>query len=231
MTWVAAGVASGAATMAGVQYIKGKRDQKRDEQNRPKYEIPTEVSQNLDLAKHQALQGLPEEQKQQYLDNLNKSAGYSLNNMTSLKSGLVGLGQVNEQMNQGYQNMLGMDSQARQNNLNQVYAQNQNMANYKDQAYQLNQLNPYYEGIARREARTGALFQNLNNAATMGVGGFMGGQQGGGQQQGRQPDFTGTNGGNMYVSPQDQANVYGAANNFSNAYGNNGGSNYLDKPY
>lgn len=183
MTWVAAGVASGAATMAGVKYIKGRRDAKRDAQNRPQYQVPNEVQQNLTAAQQDALQGLPEEQKQMYLSNIARGQASSLNQIGSRNGGLAGVAAVNQNGNDAYGNLLSMDSAARQQNKQQLYNQRQNVADYKDQAFQFNKVNPYYEGIAQRNANTNELFQNLNNAAQMG-GGAMGGMGAGRQQQG-----------------------------------------------
>ncbi len=221
MTWVAAGIASGAATMAGVQYIKGKRDQKKDEANRPVYNIPDEVKQNLTDAEIMALEGMPAEQKQAYLSNLERGTAFGLSQMGTRKAGLTGLATLNEQQNQGYQGMLAMDSAQRMQNKGVVMQQRQNMADYKDQAFQFNTIDPYYEGIARKQARTGALFQNLNNAASMGMGGMGGG--GGKSQQG------GGGGAQQYGQVGREGNMYNY-NPYSNQQGvvPDGGMNYGD---
>lgn len=179
MSWVAAGIASGMATMAGVQYIKGKRDQKKDEKNRPKYEIPEEVKQNLSAAQQDALQGLPEEQRQMFLSNLERGTAMGLNASATRRGGLAGVAALNQNQNDAYGQLLSMDAAARMQNKGALMQQRQNMADYKDQAFQFNTVDPYYEGIARKQARTAALFQNLNNAASMGMGGMgsMGGKQ------------------------------------------------------
>lgn len=182
MTWVAAGVASGAATSAGVKYIKGRRDAKKDAKNRPQYQVPDEVKQNLSAAQQDALEGLPEEQKQMFLSNLERGQANSLSQIGSRSGGLAGVAAVNQNGNDAYGNLLGMDSAARMQNKQQLYNQRQNMADYKDQAFQFNTVNPYYEDIAQRNANTNELFQNLNNAAQMG-GGAMGGMGGGKSMQ------------------------------------------------
>lgn len=181
MSWVAAGVASGAATMAGVKYIKSRRDAKQAEKNRPKYEIPEEVKQNLSSAQLDALQGMPEEQKQQYLSNLQRSSAYALSQASSRRGGLEGLSSINQNQNDAYGNLMGMDAQARMQNKQNLYGQRQNIADYRDQAFQFNKVNPFYERIAQRRADDNELFQNLNNSAQMGMGSM--GASGGGKQQ------------------------------------------------
>lgn len=170
--------------LSGAQYLWNKREAEKDEANRPKYQIPPEVSAGLNESQRQALQGLPEAQKQQYITNLQRGTAYGLSQIGSRKGGLAGLGTLNEQQNQGYANMLSQDSAARMQNQKNVFGQLENSANYKGQQFQLNQLNPYYEGIARRNANRGALMQNVNNGVQLGAqaAGGMGG--GGAQSQG-----------------------------------------------
>lgn len=167
MTWVAAGVASASATIAGVQYINNKKQAKKDAANRPKYEIPPEVTASLNEAERQALQGLPEEQKQQYITNLQRGTAYGLSQIGTRKGGLAGLASLNEEQNQGYYNLLSADANARYEKQKQLFGQLQNVADYKGQQFQLNQLNPYYEGISRRNANTGAFAKNMSNSGQL----------------------------------------------------------------
>ena len=166
--------------LSGIEYFQNKKQQARDEAMRPKWETPAEVGQGLTLANQQALQGLPEEQKQQYLQNLQRTASYSLGQQSSRKGGLAGLASLNENLFQGYGNMLAQDSAARQANTNKIYGQLQNVADYKGLGFQINQSNPYYENVARTSANRGTFYQNLNKTAQLGLYGLgsMGGMGG-----------------------------------------------------
>lgn len=225
MTWVAAGVASGAATMAGVKYIKGRRDAKKDAKARPKYEIPEEVKQNLTQAQQMALQGLPEEQKQQYLTNLQRGSAQALASSASRRGGLSGIATINQQQNDAYGNLAAMDAQARSENQQRLMGARQTMADYKDQSFQFNKINPYYEGIAQRNANQNELFQNLNNAAMMGAGGMGGGMGGGKSQQ---------SGGNNQMSSDywNQKSQSGGMQNYNQNSSNGFGDyNYQGQQY
>jgi hypothetical protein len=177
MTWISVAVGGTSAAIAGVQYLNNKKNQKRDEKNRPQYTIPDEISKNLSSAENYAaqtaLQGIPEEQKQQYISNLQRNASYGLNQLGTRKAGVAGVAAVNENMNQGYSNLLAQDANAKIQN--QRYGQQlvsgarQNMADYKGQEFQLNKSNPYYENIARRDANNGALAQNLSKSMQLGA--------------------------------------------------------------
>jgi hypothetical protein len=173
MTWIAAGVVGGSmALTAGTQYGIGKYNQKKNEKDRPAYEIPDEIKQNLSQAEQQALQGLPIAQQQQYIDSLQQSSAYALQQQSNRKGGLQGIAAINQQNIKGNQDLLAMNAPARMQNLDKLSQARQNMADYKQQSFQLNKLNPYYEKIASNQALNGALFQNLNNA--VGAAGMIG---------------------------------------------------------
>src|ERR1019366_6910836 len=177
-------IGAGAGALVGVgQYLWNKNQQKKDDANRPQYNIPSEVGQGLDLAKQQALQGLPQAMQEQYKSNLQRSQAYSLSQNQTRKGGLSGIASLNENQNQGYANLLSQDAQAQQAKMPALYGQLNNVAENKQQAFQINQLNPYCEHIQRDAANRGAIFQNVTKGAQLGM---YGGQLGmyGGQRAG-----------------------------------------------
>lgn len=134
---------------------------------RPVYNIPSEITDtgNLTMAQQMAMEGLPEEQKQQYLNNIQRSQQFGLNAMSDRKSGLSGLGSIVQSGNDASANLLAQDSGARmanQRTLMSVRDQyNQRLADYKDKAFNINQENPYYETQARGLALEGAGQKNF----------------------------------------------------------------------
>lgn len=172
-------------TLGAAQLAYGLYQQKKNK--RPTYEIPAEVQQNLTQAQNMALQGLPEEQKQLYLSNLQRGTSQALGSSSTRRGGLSGISQINQAQNDGYANMLAMDSQARQQNQQILMGQRQNMADYRDQAFQINKSNPYYEKTAQNNAMIGAGMQNMSQGFQAGNTGGSGGYEsaGGKQQQGQ----------------------------------------------
>ncbi len=186
--------------LSGVEYLWNKHAQAKDEANRPVYNIPPEVQQGLALADQQAAQGLPAAQKEQYITNLQRGTAYGLSQIGSRKGGLAGLGTLNEQQNQGYANLLSQDSAARMQKQQNVFGQLQNVANYKDQAFQINKENPFYEKMARDQANRGSFMQNVNKYSQAGIASLGsqsssggGGQPGGGQMLGGSEGMQGIN--------------------------------------
>lgn len=214
MSWIAAGAASAAATVAGVQYIKSKRDAKRDKENRPEYEIPEEVQQGLDKAKADALYGLPEAQKRQAEESFRAQQAYSLSSTKDRKGGLANVPEMDQAAGRFYSNMAAQDSIAKERKQGNVFGQLQNKANYADQQLQFNEISPYFEDIASRNARDGALAQNLSNSTQMMSYSSMGsGAKSGG---GSAPTTGGTpaTGGAPYQAPVVYSNT--------NSYGKSG---------
>ena len=177
MTWIAAVAASVAATAAIGKYAYEEYQADEAAKNRPVYEIPKEITENLTQAQQQSLQGLPEEQKQQYIENIQRGSAQSLAASQSRKGGLSGITAINQQQGQAYNQMLSMDAQARAQNQRALMQQKGVMADYRDQAFQFNVVNPYYEKIAGEKQRTDDLASGLTSASSVfasGMGGVSG---------------------------------------------------------
>jgi len=171
---------SASVTLGAAQALYGVYLDRKAQKMPHDYSIPPEIQQNLTQAQMMALEGMPAEQKQQYIENLNRSTAYSLNNLSDLKSGLRGVAGANDQFNQGYGNLLSMDSQARINNQNNLYGMRQNLADYKDKAWQFNVKNPYDEMRLKASGFQGAGLQNMSQ-------GFQSGNTGGNPFEKSQP--------------------------------------------
>lgn len=185
------------AILGTVQAIKGQKE--LDSAVRPQYEIPEEIKKNLSIAERMTLEGLPSEQKQQYIENLNKSVGATLSGFTSRKAGLSGLTNLVQSQNEAYKNLMVEDAAARQRNELQAIQQRETMAGYKDKAFQMNEMQPYEEQVAEGQALVGSGIQNIAGAFDQ-LGGV--GQQamtnklyqdlyGNNQNGGRQPSMDG----------------------------------------
>lgn len=147
----------------GAGYGLYQSDQNKKNQ-RPKYTIPPEIYQNLTQAQQQALQGLPEAQKQEYIKNLERSEAYSLREAGNRKAGLTGLAALNQNSNDAMAHLTTLDAQARQQNIQNLYSMRNQLADYRGEEFQLNKLNPYYEERARQNAQQGATQQNFDSA-------------------------------------------------------------------
>jgi len=171
---VGAIIGAGTALAGGIQAGIGAHRQKKLDKNRPVYEIPEEIRQNLTQAQQQAQQGVPEEYRQQFLTNLQRGSSQALSGISSRKGGLAGIAQINQNENDAYASLMTQDAQARMQNQQQLYGQRQNMADYKDQAFEFNKVNPYNRASDRNQALIGSGMQNISSGLQMGLGNIGG---------------------------------------------------------
>lgn len=161
-------ITAGVQAIGGTaQLIAGARMAKKNKA--PTYEIPAEVSQNLSDAQRMALEGMPAEQKQQYVQNLQRSTMFGLNAMNDRKAGLAGLSSLVQNQNDAYGNLLSMDAQARQQNQQLLMQQRENMAQYKDKQFDFNKVQPYLQKAQAAQALQGAGIQNILGGLQTGI--------------------------------------------------------------
>lgn len=129
---------------------------------RPTYEIPKEISDNLGQANQQSLQGMSQESKNYAETQSNRNAAYALSQSNSRKGGLAGLGAINQNQNDFASQMATQDAAVRAQNMDKLAGARQTMADYKDQAFKFNKVDPYQEKQAQANALIGAGTQNIS---------------------------------------------------------------------
>lgn len=150
------------AGVGAYQLIKGQMQLANNQ--RPTYEIPQEVKDNLNQAQLQALEGLPEAQRKMFVENIQRSKANAVASLQDRRSGLVGLTGLAQTETDAYRNLLSQDVAARQANQAKLMEQNQVMANYKDKAFEANQMEPYRFKANQANALIGSGMQNLMSA-------------------------------------------------------------------
>lgn len=203
-----AGGGATAALGAG-QLLYGMYDQKRNK--RPEYKIPDEAYQNLNQAQQEALQGMPAAVQQQYINNLNQSSAYALSQAGSRRAGLTGVAALNQNQNQALQGLAAQNAQVQMQNRQQLYGMRNQLADYKGQAFQFNQVNPYYERTAQNQALMGAGMQNISQgfqASNSGNVDWGGGQRNMPQQQQPQPQVNYQTPITYQMSPYQTGGIY-----------------------
>jgi len=148
----ASGVASGAANsisglISGITGLvqKHKANKLLAQTKRPTYAIPNEVLQNQKQAELNARQGLPSEQYQQGMQNIARQQNRALQAATDRRGGLLAVSATQQNANDA---TLGLDvANAKQRLQNQqaLYGVNSQVAQYRDKAFQINQMQPYQQ--------------------------------------------------------------------------------------
>lgn len=131
---------------------------------RPTYEIPDEIRRNMTEAEMQAYEGLPAEQKQQYLQNIQRGQATAVKGLSDRKAGLTGITDVLQAQNDAFTNLVSMDAAARQQNRMLSQQARQTMASYKDKAFDVNKMQPYQEKSEEAQALISSGIQNIGSA-------------------------------------------------------------------
>lgn len=113
--------------------------------HRPEYEIPNEVLQNQKMAQMAAAQGLPSEQYNQAMQSIQRQQNRGLAAATSRRGALMALPGIQQQANDALLNLNVKNAQARMANRQQLYGINNQVAGYRDKAFQINKMQPYQQ--------------------------------------------------------------------------------------
>ena len=189
MTMVAIGVSSAAigAGMGVYGIIDGKKQQSKakaemDKLNKPSYQIPQEILDNLSDAEKRTVEGLPAEQKQEYVKNLERTQQSYMKGASDRKAGLAGLQDSTNRANDQYTNLVSMDAATRAQNKRakeqEISMARGAVADAKNQEFAFN-MQDYQAQLQSAQANYQAGAQNMN-AGMQQVGGSMIGLAGSG---------------------------------------------------
>lgn len=131
---------------------------------RPIYNIPGEISQNQKIAERESNHGLSGTQYNNDLNNINNNVSAGISALNQNRNSLAGIGNLVAQANSAALNLDSQDDAVKRQNLAALLAQNENVAQYRDKAFQYNNADKYKEEQDRISALRGAGNQNIGNA-------------------------------------------------------------------
>lgn len=181
---MAAQAASGLISGITGIFQKKKANKLLNNLHRPEYTIPNEVMQNQKQAELNARQGLPSEQYQQAMQNIQRQQNRTLQAATDRRGGLLAASAAQQNANDS---LLGLDvanAKARLGNQQALYGINNQVAGYRDKAFQINKMQPYQQNYNYAMGLLGAGNQNVTGGIDKLTGSLFGGFGKGGQSQG-----------------------------------------------
>ena len=131
----------------------------------PDYDIPEEVYKNLSDAEYWKFQGLPEAQKQQFIEQSQRAGATALSRSSSRKGGLGLVSSIAQQEQDSATQLLSMDAQQRMSNLQNLFRSREVMAGAKDKKFGYEMEKVMYER-QRRDSMIGAGMQNIAGVAS-----------------------------------------------------------------
>lgn len=155
----------GAAKAGFGMYQKNKGAKILENTSAPIYKTPEEVQSNLTTAQKMALEGMPAEQKNQYLQSVDRSTATALSASASRKGGLSIVDDILKRNTDAYSNLLSQDASQKLSNQQLLMAQRQNVANYADKEFDLNQMQIHRQRLAAGQALVGSGIQNMFGGA------------------------------------------------------------------
>lgn len=180
--------------------------------HRPNYEIPNEVLQNQKRAEMAANEGLPSQQYNQAMQNIQRQQSRGLTAAGSRRGALMALPGLQQQANDSLLGLDVKDAQARMANQQHLYGINSQLAGYKDKQWDINKMQPYQRDYNYGMNLMGQGNQNLYGGIDKLLGGAgqmidSGGQTGAQIKSGKKASSS--NGDPLY------ANGYGSGSSFS----------------
>ena len=150
-------------TMAVVMYLEGKKMEEEAKElaktqaaQRPTYATPQAVQEALAIQEGMAGQGMSEQQRQRYTDQILRNQAYALGAGVERGYGLQGVAQANMALNDAQANLLTMDNQQRQQNINNYIQGLNQYGQYQDKEFAYNKDQPYQDMAAAIRALKGA---------------------------------------------------------------------------
>lgn len=163
---IAAGVGAGiSAITGGIQMWQGKKQEKEGKEAlknlvKPDYVIPEELKQNLQESELRALEGLPTEQKMEYIKNIERNRQNTLKAQADRKGGLLGIQQSAQEATDAFTNLVALDAQARAENEQRVQMNRNALAAAKDKKFGVAE-GRYQQGLQSAQDMIGAGKQNF----------------------------------------------------------------------
>lgn len=160
----------------------------------PLYQIPQEILRNQKMAELGAQEGMPSQQYNNAMKNIQRSQTNALAGAMDRRSALMALPGIQQQSNNAYGNLASQDAQIRRQNQQTLYSIGNTTAQYRDKQWNTNQLQPWQRKYNYAQSLLGAGNQNLMSGIDKVVGGAgsligAGGSSGGGKRQ--KPGSTG----------------------------------------
>lgn len=132
--------------------------------SRPEYILPRAIEEQMTDAERMSYYGLPEAQKQEFLNNIGRSTAGAVRGASDRRGGLGAVATASQMEQDAYSGLLSADAQARFANLDRLQQVRSEYAQFEDRAFELNELQPYMQEVMGAAALSGAGMQNIGGA-------------------------------------------------------------------
>jgi len=131
------------------------------ELERPEFEIPEEILQNLSTAERMALEGLPAQERQLFVEDIQRAIQTGGTQLQERGLGVAGVTGLVQQQTDALRGLLQMDVQAKREGESRLAEARSSVAGFKEKEFQLNELDPYLQESLQAQSLQGAGLQNI----------------------------------------------------------------------
>lgn len=165
---VSAGIGTAGLLYNGYKSIKQDSEASSINKNnpRPTYQIPDEYKQNYLMAQHMAQTGIPTQQYNNQLNNINRNQAGAIGALGQSANPSGGLASIVRAGDDADNKLNGQDATARQANQRYAIGQNGILGQQELAAQQYNKFDKYSENFNQAAALQGASNQNLQNTVS-----------------------------------------------------------------
>jgi len=129
----------------------------------PEYDIPQEIYDNMSEAEYQSFMGLPDAQKQQFIEQSQRAGATALRSSAERKGGLGLVSSIAQQERDATMSLLSMDAEQRMKNIQNLWRMREVKASEERTRQQVKRENIVEERARINEMR-GAGLQNIMGA-------------------------------------------------------------------
>lgn len=132
-------------------------------------QIPQEFYQNRELARQMAEIGMPSQQYNNNVNNINQNQATAISAAQKTNNPSSAIAAITRQSNQAKGKLDAEDAQARQNNQRYFIQENSQLGKRKDEQEQANVFDPYTRDFNQMQAYRGSAQTGLNNLLNSGL--------------------------------------------------------------
>jgi hypothetical protein len=140
--------------------------------DRPVRTIPPEIEQNLNQAQIQALQGMPDEQYNQTMQNFQRNLAFGARTLQDRNQAIGGVAGLVQGANDAALGLGVQDANMRRQNQQQLMGARQDMANQRMANWDWNERQKFQENAAAKSNLAGGAIANVTGAVNTGMSGF-----------------------------------------------------------
>lgn len=140
----------------------------------PTQEMPSEITENQQIARGAAIEGMPAEQYAQAQKNIQRNQAAALAAAQDRRSGVQSIGAIQQQSDDASNQLAGQSAEMRRQNISQLLGVNQQAASWKDKLFDWNQKQKYIQQYNYGMGLLGQSNQNLLSGADRALGTIAG---------------------------------------------------------